>query len=280
MSEHAADASLHADAPCREGASRAVVGILSDTHGVLPQAAFAELADCDHIVHAGDICDPSILAQLETLAPVIAVLGNNDYPEYGARVGRFATVSIAGVRFLAAHTPDDLMRALRGATSALQPGDPLPQVAVHGHTHVPRIVAGKAAAPAAMIVCPGSVTRPRGGSRPSVAKLIVADGAVKSAELVETAVSPDGGPRHLEGALRVASVVLHGARASAERLLERFRRRGHAVRNECCPVVLKRRASLRRSFREARVFGERTIAPSACRLARVAGGAAREERNP
>lgn len=186
MSENVEGVASKSSAPLRAGASRAVVGILSDTHGVLPQAAFAELADCDHIVHAGDICDPSILSELETLAPVTAVLGNNDHPEYGARVARFATPVIGGVRFLVAHTPDDLMRALHGATSALQPGDPLPQVAVHGHTHVPRIVKGKAAAPAGMVVCPGSVTRPRGGSRPSVAKVVVEDGAVKSVELVET----------------------------------------------------------------------------------------------
>ena len=161
---------MHADAPCREGASRAVVGILSDTHGVLPQAAFAELADCDHIVHAGDICDLRILAQLETLAPVIAVLGNNDYPEYGARVGRFATVSIAGVRFLAAHTPDDLMRALRGATSALQPADPLPaggRAWAYARAAHRRREGGCPCGDD--LVCPGSVTRPRGGSRPSVA---------------------------------------------------------------------------------------------------------------
>ncbi|MDO4442764.1 MAG: metallophosphoesterase family protein [Slackia sp.] len=171
------------DAAASTGAM--LVGILSDTHGALPQAAFAELADCDHIVHAGDICDPSILAELETLAPVTAVLGNNDYPEYGAKVGRFATPVIGGARFLVTHTPDDLMRALRGGTSALQPGDPLPQVAVHGHTHVPRIVSGRAATPAGYIVCPGSVTRPRGGSSPSVAKLVIKDGVVSSVRLVE-----------------------------------------------------------------------------------------------
>lgn len=162
-----------------------LVGILSDTHGVLPRAAFAELADCDHIVHAGDICDPDILVELATLAPVTAVLGNNDYREYGSGVGRFATPVIGGVRFLVTHTPDDLQRALCGCTSVLQPGDPVPHVAVHGHTHVPRIVKGREASPAGMLVCPGSVTRPRGGSAPSVAKLVLRGGVVESAQVVE-----------------------------------------------------------------------------------------------
>lgn len=164
---------------------RMLVGIVSDTHGVLPRSAFAELADCDHIVHAGDICGSDILDELATLAPVTAVLGNNDYREYGSLVGRFATPVIGGVRFLVTHTPDDLQRALHGCTSVLQPGDPVPQVAVHGHTHVPRIVKGKGTSPADMLVCPGSVTRPRGGSKPCVAKLLVCGGVVESAQLVE-----------------------------------------------------------------------------------------------
>lgn len=162
-----------------------LVGILSDTHGTLPRSAYAELADCDYIIHAGDICGPDILAELETLAPVTAVLGNNDYREYGAAVDKFASVKIAGVSFLVTHKPDDLERALRGCTSALQPGDPVPDVVAHGHTHIPRVVKGKAARPATLLVCPGSVTRPRGGSSPTVAKLVLCDGVVKSARLVE-----------------------------------------------------------------------------------------------
>ena len=41
------------------------VGVISDTHGRLDERAFAELADCDHIIHAGDIGDPAILRELE-----------------------------------------------------------------------------------------------------------------------------------------------------------------------------------------------------------------------
>ena len=140
-----------------------LVGIISDTHGSLPRAAYFELADCDYIVHAGDIGDIEILEELRTLAPVTAVLGNNDIPEYGDSVGRYAAETIDGVRFLVTHTPSSLQRALSGRTSALAPGDPVPWVAVHGHTHVPRIEYGGEAFPARMIVCPGSPVRPRGG---------------------------------------------------------------------------------------------------------------------
>ena len=162
-----------------------LVGMLSATPGRLPQAAFAELADCDHIIHAGDICGTGILTELRTLAPVTAVLGNNDFPEYGEDVQKFATPTIGGVKFLVTHTPTDLERALRGTTSALQPGDTVPVVAVHGHTHIPRIETGRAASPAGWLVCPGSVTLPRGGSSRGVAKVTIEDAAVKGIRLVE-----------------------------------------------------------------------------------------------
>ncbi|HJF66450.1 MAG TPA: metallophosphatase family protein [Slackia equolifaciens] len=165
-----------------------LVGIIADTHGSLPRAAYNELADCDHIVHAGDIGGPEILEELRTLAPVTAVLGNNDIPEYGELVGRIALESIGGVRFLVTHTPASLHAALSGRTSALAPGDPLPTVAVHGHTHVPRIECGAEAFPARMLLCPGSPVRPRGGSLPSVAKLLVENGIVVTARIVELRV--------------------------------------------------------------------------------------------
>ena len=162
-----------------------LMDIISDTHGRLPRAAYFELADCDHIIHAGDIGDIEILEELRTLAPVTAVLGNNDIPEYGDSVGRYATETIGGVRFLVTHTPSSLQRALSGRTSALAPGNPVPWVAVHGHTHVPCIERGAEAFPARMLVCPGSPVRPRGGSLPSVAKVAIEGGVVTDARIVE-----------------------------------------------------------------------------------------------
>ena len=161
------------------------IGIISDTHGVLPVEAYNALADCDFIIHAGDICDPAIVAELKTLAPVCAVLGNNDFNEYGAAVGRFARPRIEGVRFLVAHYPQDV-RVTYAGSGALAPGDPLPDVCVHGHTHVPEIIVGKEARPASLIVCPGSPSRPRGGFHRSVAKVEVRDGKVLRAWVERT----------------------------------------------------------------------------------------------
>lgn len=50
------------------------------------------------------------MLELGGLAPVCAVLGNNDYPEYGESVGMVATPRIGGVRFLVTHTPTGFAR--------------------------------------------------------------------------------------------------------------------------------------------------------------------------
>ena len=156
-----------------------IVGVISDTHGRLDAAAYGALADCDHIIHAGDIGDPGILRDLHTLAPVTAVLGNNDYDEYGPSVGRYAHAVIDGVKFLVAHYPRDVRISAFGS-GALAPGDPIPDVCVHGHTHIPKLEFGKEARPAQYVLCPGSASRPRAGNPPSVAKVEIASGAVKS----------------------------------------------------------------------------------------------------
>ena len=156
------------------------VGVISDTHGRLHQQAYAALAGCDHIIHAGDICDSAILRELETLAPVTAVLGNNDFQEYPSTVQRWARPIIGGVRFLVAHYPQDVRLTGLFGKSLLEPGDPIPDVCIHGHTHVPRLDYGKDARPASFVLCPGSASYPRGGSDRSIAKAAIDAGVVQS----------------------------------------------------------------------------------------------------
>ena len=148
-----------------------LVGVISDTHGSLHARAYEALAGCDHIIHAGDIGNPAILRELETLAPVTAVLGNNDFDEYGGSVQRFARPVIGQVKFLVAHFPQDVR---------IRPGDAIPDVCIHGHTHIPRIVFGKDARPASYVLCPGSASYPRGGSERCIAKIELESARVQS----------------------------------------------------------------------------------------------------
>ena len=163
----------------RYNARMTLVGVISDTHGYLDPRAYAALADCDYIIHAGDIGGPGILRELETLAPVFAVLGNNDFAEYGPSVERYAHPVIDGVKFLVGHYPHDVDVSGYGCR-AVPPGSPIPDVCIHGHTHRPRLECGKDVRPAQFALNPGSATRPRGGNPPSIAKVVVADKLVKS----------------------------------------------------------------------------------------------------
>ena len=54
------------------------LAVLSDTHGLLRQEVLEYLSSADAILHGGDISSPGILKQLEQIAPVKAVRGNND----------------------------------------------------------------------------------------------------------------------------------------------------------------------------------------------------------
>ena len=60
-----------------------LIGLISDTHitqkrGRISQKVFEEFADVDLIIHAGDITQKKVIDELGKIAPVIAVLGNND----------------------------------------------------------------------------------------------------------------------------------------------------------------------------------------------------------
>ena len=55
-----------------------IIGVISDTHGLLRPEALQSLAGSHLIIHAGDVGDPGILDALRTIAPVVAVRGNID----------------------------------------------------------------------------------------------------------------------------------------------------------------------------------------------------------
>ena len=55
-----------------------LIGVISDTHGLMRPEALRALAGSQLIIHAGDVGDPEILEALRTIAPVVAVRGNID----------------------------------------------------------------------------------------------------------------------------------------------------------------------------------------------------------
>lgn len=162
------------------------VCIISDTHGTLGEKVLDCLQGSDHIIHAGDIGTPSILTELNKIAPVTAVLGNCDDAFLIRNVKRRETYDVnEDFVFVITHRPEQLRRDLIELKDYYEnKGRPTPKIiGVHGHTHIPKISAGSDAIPANFIVCPGSVSSPRGGWMPTFAKVVIDNGEITSCEI-------------------------------------------------------------------------------------------------
>ncbi|MGO9173918.1 MAG: metallophosphoesterase family protein [Rhodomicrobium sp.] len=107
-----------------------LVGLISDTHGLLRPQAAAALSGVSHILHAGDIGNPEVLSALATIAPVTAVRGNNDFGGWALQLPLTATAVFAGCTVHMRHIP----RALAPAQAQENIS-----VVVWGHTHKPLI---------------------------------------------------------------------------------------------------------------------------------------------
>ena len=66
-----------------------VIGVISDTHGLLRPEAGMALHGVEMILHAGDIGKPEILEELSKIAPVTAVRGNNDTGDWARNIPTF-----------------------------------------------------------------------------------------------------------------------------------------------------------------------------------------------
>jgi uncharacterized protein len=80
-----------------------IVGVISDTHGLLRAEAADALRGSEHILHAGDIGAPEILEKLESIAPVTAVRGNVDRDAWALGIPQTQVVEIGGVSIYVLH---------------------------------------------------------------------------------------------------------------------------------------------------------------------------------
>jgi putative phosphoesterase len=108
------------------------IGVISDTHNFLDPKIPPLFRGVEHILHAGDIGQPSLILQLEQIAPVSAVLGNTD--DAGLHYRLTEIVNLVGRKFLIHHivNPRDLDESLQRRINREQPA-----VVVFGHTHKP-----------------------------------------------------------------------------------------------------------------------------------------------
>ena len=149
-----------------------LVGLISDTHGLLRPKAAAALAGVEHIVHAGDVGRPEVLDQLREIAPVTAVRGNVDYGKWTASLPGDAAVFIEGHGIYVLHNLNEL---------GIDPEAAGMTVVVSGHTHRPLIESRGGV----LYVNPGSAG-PRRFSLPiSIGFLRLAENAAPEAWLQE-----------------------------------------------------------------------------------------------
>jgi len=106
------------------------IGIISDTHGLLRPEAVERLAGVDHIIHAGDIGRPDVIAELRRIAPVTAVRGNVDRDEWAAGYPQTELVKLGGRFFYVLHNLAEL---------DVDPTAAGIDVVVSGHSHQPKI---------------------------------------------------------------------------------------------------------------------------------------------
>jgi uncharacterized protein len=143
-----------------------VIGLISDTHGMVRPTVHGALAGVELILHAGDVGGDLVLDELATIAPVVAVFGNTDAtvdPRLRAAIER----TIGGVSIHVSHghelgspTPEKLLERYSA------------EVIVYGHTHKQLV----ARADGRLVVNPGAAGARRFRLEPSVARLTIVNG--------------------------------------------------------------------------------------------------------
>jgi uncharacterized protein len=151
-----------------------LIGVISDTHGLLRPQAAAALAGVELIIHAGDVGKPEILTELARLAPVAAVRGNTDRGAWAGNLPLTRVVEIGGVHLYVLHELFclDLDPAAAGLAAV-----------IFGHSHAPHLEQKNGV----LFLNPGSAGPRRFTLPVSLARLRVQD-SLLSAELIDLPV--------------------------------------------------------------------------------------------
>jgi hypothetical protein len=143
-----------------------VLGLISDTHGLLRPEVFPALEGVELILHAGDVGGNDVLAELSAIAPVRAVYGNTDSPgqpglsaDIGLRIEGL-TIHVSHGHELGRPTVERLLQKYAA------------DVIVYGHTHKPLIERSEKR----LVVNPGAAGPRRFDLKPSVARMTLLAG--------------------------------------------------------------------------------------------------------
>jgi uncharacterized protein len=106
-----------------------IIGVISDTHGLLRPEAVELLSGSEHIIHAGDIGSAEIVPELKKIAPVTAIRGNVDTQAWARRFAETEVVELAGLHIYVIHDVNALDLNPKAAGFA---------AVISGHSHKPK----------------------------------------------------------------------------------------------------------------------------------------------
>lgn len=151
-----------------------VIGVISDTHGLVRPEALQALEGADLLIHAGDIGKPEVITSLRSIASVVAIRGNNDKGEWARDFPGTEVIEIEQVLLYVLHDVKEL---------DLDPGAAGFRAVISGHSHRASVSERNGV----LFVNPGSAGPRRFKLPVSVARLRI-KGASVDTEVVELAV--------------------------------------------------------------------------------------------
>ena len=151
--------------------TRTIIGVISDTHGLLRPEALEALRRSEAIIHAGDVGREEILRELERMAPVTVVRGNIDTSSWASKLPASNILEIAGTSIYVLHNVDEL---------DLDPAAAGFSAVIFGHSHRPLIENRKGV----LFFNPGSAGPRRFNLPISLGRLFVENGKL-TPELIE-----------------------------------------------------------------------------------------------
>jgi uncharacterized protein len=143
-----------------------LIGVISDTHGLLRPEAIEALRGSEHIIHAGDVGSPEILEELSVIAPVTAVQGNVDKGAWSRRLRESEVLELGGISIYVLHDLAQLDLKPKAAGFA---------AVISGHSHVPK----QETRDGVLYFNPGSAGPRRFKLPVSMGRLILEDGGVR-----------------------------------------------------------------------------------------------------
>jgi putative phosphoesterase len=152
-----------------------IIGVISDTHGLLRPQAMEALQGSQHIIHAGDIGAADIIPSLREIAPVTAIRGNVDQEAWTRQFPETNVAELAGLQIYVIHSVQALDLNPHAAGFA---------AVISGHSHQP----GQHIKDGVLYFNPGSAGPRRFKLPISVGRLRIVEGQL-TGEIIELSIS-------------------------------------------------------------------------------------------